>query len=104
MIKDESPLQGASWENMNCVLYAFSFAEIILNLIGISNEPNPHALTSNLSTFKKNLFSGIIGIYVPHEENLTPEKKHKLKIDMALDHHNKIREKIAHAYLQSLSK
>ena len=108
VIKDGRPLQGASWENMNCVLYAFTFAEIILNLIeiptDISNEPNPHALTSNLSTFKKNLFSGIVGIYVPYEENLTPEKKHKLKIDMALDHHNKLREKIAQAYLQSLDK
>lgn len=101
VVKDVTPLQKASWSNMNCVLYAFTFAEIILNLIELPGiENNRHVLTNDLPKFLENLYKGIIGVYVPSTSEGNREES---KNDMAIKHHTQVRERIAQAYLQSIA-
>ncbi|KTC66199.1 hypothetical protein Lade_0857 [Legionella adelaidensis] len=46
--RNKTPLQRASWRNMNCVLYAFTFAERILHLF----ETDPGLFSSIFSSEK----------------------------------------------------
>lgn len=66
----EKPLQSASWENLNCPLYAFAFAKAILNAFTISPEVLDNLFVGNalskpaMSNLKDMILQGVEGIYV----------------------------------------
>lgn len=95
----KTPLQRASWSNMNCVLYAFDYVEQILKLFDEQPELMNELFPSNkgepisaesLFLLEEGILAGLVGKYVRKEgadyvydDTLRKEHHRRLREDLA---------------------
>jgi len=71
--KQRKPLQSASWNNLNCPLYAFAFVKAILKTFEVAPEVLDELFAGKsisqpaLSDLKEMILQGVIGTYVKYE-------------------------------------
>jgi hypothetical protein len=97
------PLQGASWENLNCPLYAFVFAKAILNAFNFTPEvlddlfvgSNTQPSTLALDNLKAAIIQGAEGIYVKRKNVGNDQIIFCRDTTKGMEFHNEVREELA---------